>query len=180
MPGPYQVFAAACNAVAPAQLPPGVTSLLWRPGLTRVIPPPVRERALVAFWAYHHARAFANRDYSAVLVLVNGRVAHRSMVYPKYFAFPFMAPEDIQVGNTLTLVEFRGRGLATFALREAARLLRCPGRNIWYVADKANVASCRVAKHAGLSLVATATRRDRLRSHLLGRYVLDKSPDEST
>lgn len=172
-PGPYQVYAAETRSLTASTAPAGVTTELWRPGLTRIWPPPHREPALGAFWLYYLLGAFAHRDYCAVIVKVDGVVAHRSMVYPRYFAFPFMGADDIQVGNTLTLPEFRGRGLALHALREAGRLLGRPGRRLWYIADESNPTSCRVAERAGLVKVATATRHARFGIHQLGGFVLD-------
>lgn len=179
IPGPYQVYAADSTSLPRPADAAGITAELWRPGLTSAWPPPERENALLAFWVYHLAHAFAHRDYAAVIVRVDGVVAHRSMVYPPYFAFPFMGRDDIQVGNTLTVPAFRGRGLAVRALQEAGRLLGRPGRRLWYIADEANVTSCRVAERAGLAKVATARRYPRFGVHQLGGFVLDRPPTAS-
>ena len=120
----------------------------------------------------HETQCFRNREYGALIIRVGRHVAHRALVLPPYFVFPFMGPGDLQIGYTATDETHRGRGLATFAIREVVRRLGRPGRRFWYLTEESNVASVRAARRAGLSLVAEGIRKDRLRVRALGYFAL--------
>jgi RimJ/RimL family protein N-acetyltransferase len=100
------------------------------------------------------------------------RLAHRSGIFPRYPRFPFMGPDDLQIGDTWTHPDYRGRGLATLAIHETVRRLGRPGRAFWYIVEPANVASVRTIERAGFARVAESVRTSRLGVRLLGAYVL--------
>jgi RimJ/RimL family protein N-acetyltransferase len=147
-------------------------SELWKPSWRRLKPHDVGGAAFLVWWFFHQTRVFANRGYALVLIRHRGQLVHRSGVYPRYFRFPFMAPGDLQIGDTWTSPEHRGHGLATFALREAARRAALEGRRVWYVAEADNLASCRVAERAGFRLAGTGERTSPFGVRALGQYRL--------
>jgi hypothetical protein len=122
----------------------------------------------------HQSGCFRNPDYGALVVFEGERVAHRALVLPPYFVFPFMSPGDLQIGYTATDVQQRGRGLATFAIREIVNRLGREGRRFWYLTEDSNTASVRAAKSAGLSLAAEGVRKDRLRLRAFGYFALTR------
>jgi RimJ/RimL family protein N-acetyltransferase len=158
---------------------PGLEIELWRPSMMRLIPPGPRQAPLFLWWLLHHARAFANRDYSALIIRDGRRVVHRSMIFPRYFAFPFMEAGDLQVGNTWTAPDYRGKGLATTAIRAVMERRWRDGRRIWYVASATNTASLAVAHGAGLVPVGRAMRRSR-GVRALGGYSLAGDIDSTS
>jgi RimJ/RimL family protein N-acetyltransferase len=172
MNGRYNVYCEDSTRIAVAEPPLGSAFECWRPSLARIFPPPTRDPALVAFWALHQARGFPISAYSAIIARIGGHVVHRSMVYPRYFAFPFMGPNDLQIGNTSTSPEFRGQGLAVAAIAAASTFFGSVGRRIWYVASVENTTSCRVAERAGLRLVGSAVHHSRFGLRQLGGYSL--------
>jgi len=127
----------------------------------QLIPPGESEKPLYLWWLFHHGRAFSNREYGALIVHHHGSVVHRSMIFPRYFTFPFMARNDLQVGHTWTAPAYRGRGLATAAIREVLDRKAAPHRRIWYICDDSNGASAAVARAAGMHQLARAERRSR-------------------
>jgi RimJ/RimL family protein N-acetyltransferase len=125
----------------------------------------------MVYRAFHRFGVFANDDYSAVCVEEDvGRPLHVSCVFPRFFRFPFMSADDLQIGATFTAVGARGRGLAQRALIEAVRRLAKPGRTFWYLTEVTNEASCRVAEHAGFEVVGHGARMPRLGVGALGAY----------
>lgn len=149
---------------------------LWRPGLLR-LRPPGSGRAPWAWWLFHYARVFANRDYAALLLWQDRRLAHRSLIFPGYFRFPFQARQDLQIGDTWTDPADRGQGLATFALRHIVTVCSLPGkRRFWYIVEENNPASIRVVEKAGFQLVGRGQRTSRWGIRLLGAYRLDAPP----
>jgi RimJ/RimL family protein N-acetyltransferase len=159
----YLVFVADCDRPrdARARLTPDLRIELWRPSLTRLIPPGDRETTLYLWWLFHHGRAFSNREYGALIIHHDGIVVHRSMIFPRYFTFPFMARNDLQIGHTWTAPTHRGQGLATAAIREVLDRTALPRRRIWYICDDSNATSAAVARAAGMHQLARAERRSR-------------------
>jgi RimJ/RimL family protein N-acetyltransferase len=69
-----------------------------------------------------------------------------------------MERDDIEIGPTWTVPDFRGRGLAVFAIRKVLELWAKDGRKFWYVTRESNAASRRAAEKAGLIAVASGRR----------------------
>ena len=147
--------------------------VLWKPSSSSIVPSGVPTIPFVVWWGMHQLKAFANQDYSLFLIYHRGIQVHRSGIFPRYFRFPFMESIDLQIGDTWTIPEHRGRGLASFALSKTAELCAKPGRRIWYVVAEDNHPSIRVAKKAGFALVGRGIKRKRLGTSLLGSYVLE-------
>jgi GNAT superfamily N-acetyltransferase len=144
---------------------------LWRPGDTPPGPYNFIGRAHLAYLGFHRLGVFANRDYSALFIDdAAGRTLHVSYIFPRFFRFPFMTADDLQVGSTHTEPDARGRGLARRALVEAARRLAHPGRRFWYLTEASNAASCTVAEKAGFDLVGIGRRIPRLGIGALSAY----------
>jgi GNAT superfamily N-acetyltransferase len=156
----------------PSELPEGYESKLWRPRLACLLPPGCRTLGFVLRTLLHYLHIFRNRHYAVCLISWEGEVAHRSCVYPGYTRYPFMSPEDLQVGDTWTAEEHRGKGLATCALQEIVHRFADGRRRLWYLAYETNVPSVRVAEKAGFRLRGTGVRTKRLGLGFLGQYVI--------
>lgn len=147
---------------------------LWRPSLTNWRPEGMPGARNALIWAlFHHARIFANRDYSILLIRRGRHVIHRSFVFPGWFRFPFMEREDLQVGDTWTEPTERGRGLATCGL---TAVVQSPAlaRRIWYIVDESHGSSVRVAKKCGFVLYGAGRRQSRWGLRGLGSFVLEE------
>jgi len=83
-----------------------------------------------------------------------------------------MAIEDIQVGDTWTDPEFRGKGLATLALEAIMRRLDNQDRTCWYVVEADNAPSIRVVEKAGFVLAGRGVRTRPFGLGLLGQFQL--------
>ena len=140
----------------------------WRPSLIRVKPQGESLWPFGVWWIAHHCRLFQGRDYALLLRYENGKLAHRSCIFPKFYRFPFMRRGDVQVGDVWTAPAYRGRGTAARALREVLR--RFPDRAVWYVCEESNVASIRVAEGAGMRVAGFGTRTQRLGLRALGQF----------
>jgi RimJ/RimL family protein N-acetyltransferase len=119
----------------------------------------------------HKLGLFANTDYSALLLIQkNHPQAHISSVFPGFARFPFMGPDDLQIGATSTSPDARGQGLATRAILEIMDVLGQPGRTFWYLTEAANIASCRAIEKAGFHCVGEGEKHSRLGLRALGYY----------
>lgn len=165
------------TALAPASrpddaLPASFTCETWRPGFFRVKPDGIPMFPFAVWWVFHLLHGFANRDYGLFLIRQGGKVVHRSVITPGYFRFPFMAKEDIQIGDTWTDPEERGQGLATTALENIVRAPWDRQRKCWYVVEAENKASIRVVEKAGFVLAGRGRRTRRFGLGILGQFEL--------
>jgi RimJ/RimL family protein N-acetyltransferase len=152
---------------------PGLDSIyqvtFWRPSLTRVLPAGFPAFPFAVWWMFHHLRIFR---YSLLLIHSQGRLLHRSCVFPPYFRFPFMASEDLQIGDTWTAEDHRGKGLAAYALSAITRDFSLRGRRFWYVCGAQNAVSARVAIKLGFQLAGRGGRTKQFGLSLLGCFVI--------
>ena len=152
------------------------SSKLWRPTVTTIVPEGIPYLPFSLWWIMHHFRLFPNRDFSLYLIYSGHRLVHRSLVTPRYFRFPFMGKDDLQIGDTWTAPVHRGKGLATFAIQKLLDLHKKPGRKIWYVVDEENLPSIRAAEKAGFIRVGEGQRTKRFGMRTFGSYVIKTSP----
>lgn len=167
----YVVFASDGGRASEKAPPAGYQLQLWEPALTAVVPPGAPRPSYTAWWLFDRAHAFRNAGYGVVLVWSGDVLAHRLGIFPGWYRFPFMGPDDLQLGDLWTDPAHRGRGLASAAIAFALRA-RVDARRFWYVTHQANTASIRTAERAGLHLVGTATRTRPFGVRLFGRFRL--------
>jgi ubiquinone/menaquinone biosynthesis C-methylase UbiE len=107
--------------------------------------------------------------YSAFLLYNEKEVLHHSVVTEKSFKYPFMGKDDLQIGMIFTGTEHRRKGLGLYTGREILNRCEKSGRTIWYITEKNNLASRRLAEKLGFSEFGPAIRR---KIFLSGRYEL--------
>ena len=144
--------------------------VLWKPTASKILPAGVSWLPFAVWWAMHNFHIFANRDYSLYLIYDRNNLVHRSVITPRYFRFPFMAREDLQIGDTWTMPEYRGKGLASFAIQKIVESHKKPGRRFWYVVEENNSPSIRVIEKMGFLKYGVGTRRKRIGMALFGFF----------
>ncbi|HZO81549.1 MAG TPA: GNAT family N-acetyltransferase [Candidatus Binataceae bacterium] len=122
-------------------------------------------------WLLRRARLFAGAECGALLIRDRGAVVHYSGFTPRYWRFPFMGDDDLQIGDTWTAPAHRGRGLALFALETIVAAAARPGRCFWYVVANTNRPSIRVVEKAGFTLASDGVWIKPWGLKLLGYYV---------
>lgn len=153
--------------------PADVYAYLWKPSFSSVHPPDLSGK--FRYWGIAYLlKMFGNHDYRVLYLLSGSRVAHRSVLMPRYFRWPFMNRNDLQVSSTWTDPSYRGRGYATYALTLLAQLYSKPGRSIWYVTRENNIPSIKVCLSAGFQPYNYAERKNFLGIPILGKLVEEK------
>jgi len=171
----YLFYRAASANSRPRTLAPDYSYELWRPSPACAIPAglPAGERNRFRLrWLLHYLRVFPNRDYAVFVVRRGNEFAHYSGVTGRYWRFPFLADRDLQIGDTWTHPDHRGKGIAGFAIQRILAAMSQPGRRIWYVVENINTPSIRTAEGAGMSLFARGVWRRPFNLKLLGSYVI--------
>lgn len=169
----------ASDIVAGGGLAAPYSWMIWRPQIWPTLPPglsssTLRQRFLFR-WAMSRLHLFADSGCGVLLIYDGEQLAHYSGFTPRYWRFPFIANGDLQIGDTWTDPEYRGRGLALFALKMIVATLARPGRRLWYVVEVINKPSIRVAEKAQFTLAAEGTRVIPWRVKLAGAYVIRRN-----
>ncbi len=164
-------------------LPSGARFRSWSPQSDG--PPPEGSRTVVNYiwWGLGKAGGFARSGFTELRVEQGGQTVHRLIVTPRWYRFPFMAPNDLQVGDVWTAPAARARNLARAAIREAHRRCGIASGRFWYVTAADNAVSGALAKSCGYRLVAVGRRTKRFGVALFGQYVIDRyvqAPDTET
>ena len=153
---------------------------VWRPSIIRVKPKGLPLYPFIVWWVFHHLSIFSNKNYHIYLAYTDeNRLVHRSCVFPKYFRFPFMAEQDLQVGDTYTEDDFRGRGLAKFVLQNALADQSSSVNRLWYVVEDDNLPSIRVVEKSGFIRYGVGERRRSILGSLFGKYIINQYEESS-
>jgi RimJ/RimL family protein N-acetyltransferase len=153
-----------------AELSDGYSIEIWKPGVGSMVPPTMSSRFLV-WWIFHHCGLLGNGMYRVLLIRHEGAVVHRSCLVPKYFRWPFMGENDLQISSTWTDPAHRGCGLATFALRHLVRSYGGGSRQFWYICREDNSASIGVSLRCGFRFLGMMRRTHPWGSLLFGRFL---------
>lgn len=121
-------------------------------------------------WFLLHLGLMSRPECGALLVHDRGQLLHYSGFTSRYWRFPFMEREDLQIGNTWTEPAHRSKGLARFALRTLVSTLGRPGSKLWYVVEASNASSIKVVERAAFTLVGSGTWYKPLGLKLPGSY----------
>ena len=124
----------------------------------------------------HYLHMFATSEYSIFLIRQGQQVVHCSIIQPKYFRIPAMAEDDLEITGAWTEPDFRGNGLASYAIQGILGFYLEPDRYFWYITRRANLPSIRAAEKASLVRVGKGTRTHRLGLRILGSFVMHQRP----
>lgn len=150
---------------------------IWRPSWTAMRPSDWEGKRWVVWWLFDRTRVFRRRWYRVFTLRgSDGQIVHRSCLFPKFFRFPTVAHDEMQIGDVWTHPDFRGRGLTKLAIARLLAEVDDAARGIWYITESKNAASQAVARAAGFTLAGVGRRENRLGIGLLGRYVLAEGP----
>jgi RimJ/RimL family protein N-acetyltransferase len=146
----------------------------WQPQADGLPRGTARRPVNYLWWALARMGGFSRAGFTEFRVQHGGEIVQRLIVTPRWYRFPFMGANDLQVGDVWTSPGHRRRQLARIALTEAHRRLATDPATIWYVVDSGNEASAALARSCGYRHVATGRRTRRLGTSLLGQYVIDR------
>lgn len=163
----------------PEQLPPheplpqGLELKIWMPGRDG----PARPRSLAqianpTWWAFERSGFFSRRGFTEITIWDARQLLHRLIVTPRWRRFPFMAAEDLQIGDLWTSPAARRRGLAKTAIVAAHRHFGSAAPRFWYLTDERNTPSVRLIESCGYVLAGTGVRTRRFGLRAFGRFQL--------
>lgn len=146
----------------------------WQPSLFSIKPKGLPIYPFLIWWCFYYLKIFRNKNYFIFLVRDKERVVHRTCVFPPFFRFPFMSKGDVQVGDILTVAEYRGKGLASYVLSMAKKLTNLSEGGVWYVVENDNAISQKVARNNGFRLFGSGEKKVVFSLNILSRYIINK------
>jgi ribosomal protein S18 acetylase RimI-like enzyme len=162
-------------AAALPSLPEGFVFRVWRPEIEGLPLLDGHVRANLAWWAFARLGIFARPGFCELTILRGRRSVHRLIVTPRWYRFPFMAPDDLQIGDLWTDPGFRRLGLARRAMAAALDLAGSQAPAVWYITESGNRASMALARESGMRMAALGERTRPRGIALAGQFRLLRS-----
>lgn len=159
---------------AAPHLPEGVVVDVWRPRDAGPWPPGLPQFENRVWQVFDRIGVFDRPECGVLMLRKDGAIIHRSLVTPRWYRFPDMAPNDLQIGAVWSHPLHRGRGLAKTAIAEIQKRWARRYRRLWYIVDQTNKASIRVIEACGFSLLGSGTKTAPLGLGLIGQYRMTK------
>lgn len=153
-----------------APAPPATTVRVWRPSVDGLPSRGSRRLDNLVWWAFSRLGVFSRPDFAEVTLWQGGRRVHRLVVTPRWYRFPFMDADDLQIGGLWTDPRSRREGLARAAIAEAHRLAAGHGGQLWYAVEASNGASIALAESCGYRLAGAGRRTRPFGIGLVGRF----------
>jgi RimJ/RimL family protein N-acetyltransferase len=161
------------SEVPRATLPPEAVIRIWYPDAQGFPPRGSRGLRNIMWWVSTRLGLFARRGFAEITIWRDGRMLHRLIVTPRWYRFPFMTRNDLQLGDLWTSPAARGQGLARAAIGEVHRRFADGTGHFWYVVESDNGASIRLAETCGYRLAGIGRRTRPLGLRTIGRFRLD-------
>jgi RimJ/RimL family protein N-acetyltransferase len=121
--------------------------------------------SLLLYWFWY---LFSARGFKIYYFSMGDRVIHLSHVISRNPKFPFLGPDDFEIGPCWTDPEFRGMGLYPNMLHRITGDLRGKVERLMIFAEADNEASLKGISKAGFLPVGQGKKVG-----LMGRYVID-------
>lgn len=166
----YLFYRRARTAVPEPDLA-GFEVSVWRPSWTSVRPPGLGGKRWPVWWLFDRLFVFRRRWYAVLTIRdAAGVVVHHSALFPRFFRFPSVAADEIQIGDVWTDPEKRGQGLAKTGIFGLAAIADPAARCIWYITEDTNETSRAAAEACGFVVAGKGSRQSRFGLGVLGKY----------
>lgn len=112
------------------------------------------------FWFLHFLNVFSNRFYRAITLKNENRIDAALMVIPKYFRWPFMNKEDVQIIYVISHPSQLRKGLSRLTIYYTLQQLKSLKvvNTVWYVTTSDNIASQNLCKSIGFEFAGYGIR----------------------
>lgn len=107
-----------------------------------------------------------------VVVKLKGVAVAGAVATPRWFRFPFMESNDLQLGDVWTNEAHRRQGLALSGCTALIAAAAAESGSIWWISESTNQPSIDLARRLGFEPHGPVRRTRRLGTTKLGSYVL--------
>jgi len=150
----------------------GIELTFWAPSLSQIKPILFPYRPYIFWYIFNYFGIFTSRDYRVVYLKNSFEILHRTIIFPKFFRFPFMNKNDLQVGDILTKESLRGKGVASQVLSEILSSYKT--KSFWFLCDENNISSVLIAHKNNFKLVGYGHKVTPLGLNIFSYYKLVK------
>jgi len=164
-------------------LPQGCTIKILEPKIYRILPKGImtlpHKWSMILncffYWVMRHPKLVSKFFYSIFIVYSGRKMVHYSVVSSRYFRYPFMGENDIQIGPCWTNNEYRGRGIHYFVIQTILGTYQDKGDfNFWYITREDNIASQRSIEKSIFLENGRGVRIKKFGLRILGAFIMEK------
>ncbi len=116
-------------------------------------------------WIYIFWFIFTKGQYKIIYVKKDDKLIHYSHTLPKFFKFPFMGSEDLEVGPSWTDEKYRGKGIFPAVIGYTVQLFKKEKCTFYILVHKDNSSSQKAVLKSGFN-----KWRDGYKTEKLGIY----------
>ena len=117
--------------------------VFWSPSLFEIKPILFPFMPFFIWYMFHFLGIFASNKYSIAYIKNKNKnknkILHKTLIFPKFYRFPFMKKQDLQLGDILTEKSFRGKGVASKVINSI--LIKYKTKNFWFLCNENNISS---------------------------------------
>ena len=122
-----------------------ISLVLFRPSITKILPKGIIKISFLIWWVFW-VLGFFKRDYFIGIAFNSDKkFIHHFVILPKFFKYPFMGEDDLQIGDVWTHPSYRGFNLSAFAISSLIEAVPVHYKSIWYITEAENKSSIKVA-----------------------------------
>ncbi len=101
------------------------------------------------------------KRFHAICIYHDRKLISQAWIFPKYFIFPHMNENDVQIGQIWTDSAYRGQGFAKFLVAKALNIIQASEKPVatWYIVDTSNHISIHLAKSFDFKLYAVGIKK---------------------
>jgi len=124
--------------------------IFWSPSLFQIKPILFPFMPFFIWYIFHYLGIFGNKNYRIYYLKNKTNILHKTLIFPKFYRFPFMNKHDLQLGDIFTEKSLRGKGVAS----KAANFIinKYKNKNFWFLCDENNISSILIAHNNNFKL----------------------------
>lgn len=108
--------------------------------------------------------------YRIIYVKKGNVIIHYTHILPKFFKFPFMKDEDLEIGPAWTDISHRGQGIFPSVIGYIVQYFKKDGRNFYTFSHVDNEASKKSILRAGFNRWANGYKTSKLGIYKVKKY----------
>lgn len=109
---------------------------------------------------------FSRNKYFIVYVKNQNKIIHHSVCITKFYRFPFMDSNDLEIGPCWTDENYRGKGIYPYVLKYVLSNFKDKYDKFFIMTDSDNIASQKGILKAGFEFIGKGTK------NVFGRYII--------
>jgi RimJ/RimL family protein N-acetyltransferase len=139
---------------APAELNKNYELKAFKPDCLHITAKGMKKnRSFIAWWfLYLISWRHKAKSYEYYLVYDGEKLIHYCGVLPKYYRYPFMNDDDVQIGPFWTAEDYRGQGICPIVISRVMEDYKSRNKYAYIITRENNVNSQRSITKAGLDV----------------------------